>query len=529
MGRLLIEADTILGTGLSHATALAVEDGRVAGAGVPSDFTTWVDSETKRLRLGSSVVSPGFVESHAHLLWMGQTAHQVDCSTPPNRSVADILTRIRARAALEPPGTWIVGFHYDEGLLTERRPPTLEELSAAAPNHPVYLSHNSGHLAVTNRYALRVSGVDRHTAVPGVVKDAHGAPTGLLREAAALTLVGRHLPTTSLADKVRYIGEASQMALQAGVTAMTDAAMGLERDGSGEEEWRAYQAAAREGILQVRTQCYARWYSPDAFVPPPTHTPLLQAGGVKLFMDGSIQGHTGALSEPYYDDPEERGMLLYGLEELTQVMALHHGEGRQIIIHCNGDAAVDRALQAFRRVLPTLPHPYRHRIEHAQAATAGQLQEMAHLGVLPSFFVNHVYYYGDRHRDWYLGPARGARISPLAEALRYGLRFSLHSDAPVTALNPLATMRTAVERRTREGQVLGPEMRIDSRTALLAYTRWAAYLGLRESLVGSLEAGTLADFTVLDGNPLDWSPDGENPDIQVSSCWIGGTERYQRR
>lgn len=527
MTRRLILADTILAPGAPVPRALAVENGRVVGAGQVQDFATWQDAETDVVQLGPVVVSPGFVESHAHLLWMGQSSHYLDCPTPPNQRVADILNRVSEEAARRPRGTWIVGFHYDEGLLAERRPPTLDELTAAAPAHPVYITHNSGHLAITNRMALARAGIVAGESTPGVVHDGAGHLTGLLKEARALDLVARHLPVATLDDKVQFIREASKAAWTVGVTAMTDAAMGLAGPQVTEADWCAYRTAEARGALGVRTVCYARAPSLDAFVPDPYSTPWLEAGGVKLFADGSIQGHTGALEAPYYDAPEENGMLLYDRAELQRVMKGHHTAGRQILIHCNGDAAITLALDAFSAVLPPRPHPFRHRVEHAQMATPAQLDRMAAIGVLPSFFVGHVYHYGDRHRDWYLGPERGSRISPLSEALHAGLLFSLHSDCPVTPLDPLHSIRIAVERRTRAGTPLGPNFRIGARAAWLAYTRWAAYLGLRERMVGSLEAGRMADFTVLDKNPLEWRPGGDNADVRVLATWVGGQERYR--
>ena len=528
MSRRLIVARRVLsGASDSTATALAIEGGRVVGTGRPDDFSTWVGPGTVETHLPEMVVSPGFVESHAHLLWMGQVSRLVDCSTPPNTTVADILSRVRAAAASRPAGTWIIGFHYDEGLLAERRPPTLEELTAAAPAHPVYITHNSGHLAITNRLALAMAGLRDGNSTPGVTHGPDGRLTGLLREDPALDLVSRHLPVPTLDDKVHFIGEASQAALAVGTTALTDAAMGLARPGATEADWAAYQTAEARGVLGVRTVCYARAPHAEAFVPAPYCTPWLQAGGVKLFADGSIQGHTGALSAPYHDSPQETGMLLYDVPTLTRVMEQHHKAGRQILIHCNGDAAIDVALDAFAAVLPPRPHPYRHRIEHAQMATRRQLERMEALGILPSFFVGHVHHYGDRHHDQYLGPARGSRISPVQEAVELGLLFSLHSDCPVTPLDPLLSMRVAVERKTQSGRTLGPTLRARAEAAFLAYTRWAAYLGLRESQVGSLEPGRWADFAVLDGNPLDWAPDGDNPPVRVQSTWVGGEERFR--
>ena len=242
------------------------------------------------------------------------------------------------------------------------------------------------------------------------------------------------------------------------------------------------------------------------------------------------QSAAGTGSRPGQADPGVPGLRLL---ELVQVMDT-------LRRNCPWDARQTHAslmpylleetyeaLDAFAAVLPPRPHVYRHRIEHAQMATRAQLDRMAALGVLPSFFVGHVHYYGDRHHDRYLGPTRGSRISPVQEAVEAGLLFSLHSDCPVTPLDPLHSIRVAVERKTPGGRTLGPALRARAETAFLAYTRWAAYLGLREQSIGSLDPGRLADFTVLDGNPLEWRPDAENTPIGVVSTWVGGEERYR--
>ncbi len=524
MAKVLFDARKIVNADGTEAEVLAIEDGRIVGTGVYDDFVTWTDAYTQRVSVGEGTILPGFVESHAHLLMMGQVKEQIDCGTPPNQKVGDILNRIHHEALTKEPGQWIVGFHYDESLLAEGRPPTVDELTAAAPDNPVYLVHNSGHLAVVNHVALKNAGLTSTTMIPGVEKH-HGELTGLLQEARALESVSRHIPQPTLADYMRFIRQGSEDCWTVGVTAMTDAAMGLGDPEASRVIWNAYQRASESGDLGVRVQCYSRVLSTQSFVPEPYVSPYLWAGGVKLFADGSIQGHTGALCAPYCDRPDETGMLLLNRDELVDLFAHFHLQNRQIIIHCNGDLAIQTALEAFDTVMVQSPkESIRHRIEHAQMATTEQLETMKRIGILPSFFVNHVYYYGDRHRDRFLGDRRGARISPLRDAIDAGLIFSLHSDCPVTPVNPLRTLHTAQHRMTQGGQVLGVDQRIAAKQALRAYTDWAAYLGFREGFVGSLNAARWADFVVVDENPLD------NPESvpQVLSTWTGGECRYAR-
>ena len=520
MEKILFVADRIVDVDGSEATALAVQSGRIIGKGTEDDFSTWIDQNTQRIRLDGTVL-PGFVESHAHLLMMGQVKEQIDCGTPPNGGVTDILNRIKEEARRLGPNQWILGFHYDESLLSERRPPTLEELTAAAPANPVYLTHNSGHLAVVNQRALDIAGMTVQTSIPGVEKRA-GRLTGVLKEATALEAVSRYIPKPGLDEYVRYIRSGSADCLKVGVTSMTDAAMGLGDDRNSKLIWDSYQRASETGDLMVRVQCYARVRDHDSFVPDPMNSPDLLAGGVKLFADGSIQGHTAALNLPYSDQHDEQGMLLYQPDELAEVIHHFHQQRRQVIIHCNGDRAIDTAITAYAKILRDDPgNPLRHRIEHAQMASREQLIAMKELSVLPSFFVNHVYYYGDRHYSLFLGPERGQRISPLRDAVSLDLRFSIHSDCPVTPLNPLYSIYIASTRTTRNGHILGADQTISVMDALRAYTSWAAYLGLREDSVGRLMPGLWADFVVVDRSPF------QNTETsRVLSTWVGGECRY---
>jgi predicted amidohydrolase YtcJ len=245
-------------------------------------------------------------------------------------------------------------------------------------------------------------------------------------------------------------------------------------------------------------------------------------GAFKLWADGSIQGITGALTEPYCCAPDTTGVLIFPQEGLDRrVRALHDG-GWQIGIHGNGDASIDAILDAYAAALRANPRPdHRHRIEHCQMVREDQLDRMAELGVAASFFIKHVYYWGDRHRDIFIGPERAARIDPLASAERRGLRFALHSDCPVTPVPPLFGVWCAVNRITRNGDVLGAEQRIGVETALRAYTSMAAELAFEESIKGTLEPGKLGDITVLSADPTAVPPETLK-DLTVDLTVIGG-------
>ena len=258
----------------------------------------------------------------------------------------------------------------------------------------------------------------------------------------------------------------------------------------------------------------------------------LKLGAVKMSQDGSNQGFTGYFSKPYFTafkgDATYRGYPRRGRAALTEMVKQVHRAGYQIAIHGNGDAAIDDILHAFREAQQELPRPdARHRIEHCQYVREDQLDEIAELGITPSFFVGHVFYWGDRHRDVFLGPERAARISPLRSAERRGIRFTIHDDTPVTPVNPLRLVWTAVNRTTRSGQVLGAEQRVSVRQALRAVTIDAAWQNFEQDSKGSIEVGKLADFVILSDDPSTVDQPSIK-DIRVVETVVEGKTIYRK-
>jgi len=240
--------------------------------------------------------------------------------------------------------------------------------------------------------------------------------------------------------------------------------------------------------------------------------------------DGSLQLLTGCVAEGYLCKPEEHGMMLLDPADLASRIAALDAAGWQVAVHGNGDAAIGAIIDSYARLGGT---GRRHRIEHCQTVREDQLARMAEHGVLASFFIKHVYYWGDRHRDRFLGPARARRISPLASATKHGVRFGLHSDTPVTPVPPLEGIWCAVARTTRGGELLGPEQAIDVEAALRGYTIEAAYLAGEEDIKGSLEPGKLADLAVLSADPTA-VPTDRLRSITVETTVVGGEVVFDR-
>src|SRR5699024_7241721 len=249
----------------------------------------------------------------------------------------------------------------------------------------------------------------------------------------------------------------------------------------------------------------------------------------KMFQDGSIQGLTGALREPYYQHPDIDGDLIHEQESFQEEVLDLHRRGFRVTTHGNGDRAIGSILAAYEYALEKFPmRDHRHRIEHVQTGQPEDLKKMAKLQVAGSFFINHVYYWGDRHEQIFLGPERARRISPLAEAAQHNLLFTLHSDCPVTPISPLFSVWSAVNRTTRNGKLLGPEQRIDVVTALKAMTIYGAALNFEEEHTGSIEIGKQADFTILEADPTTVHPD-EIKDITIQATFINGQSVYENK
>ena len=252
----------------------------------------------------------------------------------------------------------------------------------------------------------------------------------------------------------------------------------------------------------------------------------LTIGAIKLFADGSIQGYTGHLCSPYHipfkGQEEYRGYASMPREELTRQVTEIYAAGHQVAVHVNGDAAIDDFLAAVGEAAAAHPRPDARPIAvHAQMAREDQLDEMKRLGVVPSFFSLHTYYWGDRHRDIFLGPERAARISPARSALDRGMRFTIHTDAPVVPMTPLLLWWAAVNRETTSGQALGPDQCLGASAALRALTIDAAWQLELEDSRGSIEPGKFADFATLDGDPL--ADPTAIRDLRVTGTWVGGT------
>ena len=514
-------------------TGLGVEAGRIARVGSEAELRAWAGERGARVvELAGRALLPGFIDAHGHFPGAGIYAVHVDLNSPPIgtiESLDDLRGRLAERASQTAAGEWIVGWGYDDTLLAETRHPTRRDLDRVSRDHPIALWHVSGHLAVLNSAGLAALAIDAGTDDPvgGVIRREAGSrePDGVLEETAAEVV--RPLLAPGLRDGLRMVRRATELYLRAGVTT-------AQSGGADANILRSLRVLSWLGVIPLRLVLWPLDETADALLAGelsfPEDDAWLRLGAVKLIADGSIQGYTGYLSRPYHvppgDDPSYRGYPAIPREQLIERVVHFHRAGLQVAVHGNGDASIDDILDAFEAAQAASPREdARPIVVHAQMARDDQLDRMRALGVIPSFFSLHTYYWGDRHRDRFMGPERAARMSPARSASERGLRFTIHCDAPVVPMEPLRLVWAAVNRRSRSGVAIGPEQRITPMQALRAVTIDAAHQHFEEREKGSLEPGKLADLVILSRSPLE-SPEGIDR-LQVVETIIGGRSVFR--
>ena len=514
----------------SVVQAVGIRDGRIAALGSNDEALAGKRTGTTVIDARGKTVLPGFIEPHNHMVGFSTNLLEVDVRTPPNRSIADIVDRLRERASTTPPGEWVRGRGYDDTGLRDVRHPTRHDLDAATTDHPVVIVHNSGHMLAANSVALEMARIHDETPDPlgGRIGrfPASGEPDGMLYETAQ-GLVNRLLPSYT-EDEVRAgFVRAQEEYLRRGITTIHDAGVTNAR---GVDILDTYRRAWREDFLKFRVNMFIHWeYLKDSNFAWRTGDgdEWVRVAGCKIISDGSIQGITAALREPYHCDPDEQGWLIYEQDELNDIVMTLHRRGYQIATHANGDAAIDAALVAYENALRAIPRPdHRFRIEHCQVCVPEHILKMRELGVIPNFFPNHVYYFGDRHRDRFLGSERVAHLDPIGSAVEAGIKPLLHSDCPVTPVNPLFCMQNAIDRLTSSGRTLTGTERVPVREAISMMTVNAAYGTFEEDVKGSLEVGKLGDLIVLQHDPFREATH-ELGLIESAATIVGGRIMYQ--
>ncbi len=519
-----------------QAEAVAVRNGRILYVGNAEGVGRFRGPTTRTLDLKGQTLTPGFIESHAHLLNLGYARLELDLTT--TASYAELVARVDSAARAAAPGTWITGRGWHQSKWQADSAdwvggfPTHTDLSAISPDNPVWLVHASGHAALANAAAMQVAGIGATTdAGPGgeLIRDAREQPTGLFNEA-AMQLVQPYLPARTPARDRQALDLAFAECLAHGLTAFHDAGVDqatldlyqqLRDDEALPLRLYAMLAGSDDALLQ-------RW---QARGPLRDSTHWLTVRAIKLYADGALGSRGAWLLDPYADAPGHVGMPVTPVAEVAQKTAAGLAAGFQLCVHAIGDRANRQVLDLYEaafRQHPEAARDARFRIEHAQHLHPDDLPRFAALGVIPS--MQTIHFASDR--PWAMGRLGQARIEAGAymwqSLVQSGARLINGTDAPVEPISPVACFYAAVTRRTLAGTPPGgyePQQRLTRAQALRAYTLDAAYAAFADTALGSIEVGKCADFTVFSQDIMT-VPDEELLRTQVRYTIVDGVVRY---
>jgi len=568
----LVEDETIVyhGTIITMARgkfnpveAFATRQQMIVAVGTLAEVEEVVGVGAKKVDCTGKCILPGLIDPHIHLLMTALVTHpkhMVDFSYPRVKNRQGALDLVKQAAEAETGTKWISGYGYDPSLVAEHPDLTLQMLDeVAGDGHPVFILNQSGHFAYLNTAGFKAAKIGTRPEDPGYPskdpnfqKDGNGKLTGVIVEE-AVTIIAPFLPKLQPHEVLASAREVLRTWASRGITTVFDCGIGhldglpdlalireataLRSVGPPLPRFRgAIAIQAIEHLLPVL----------DILRPPPWRLDNIQVYGIKFWLDGSTQGFTAALHEPYLDS-RGTGIPSYGIlnyragqdlssapddDRLFNTMRPFAAAGWQIVCHSNGSRALDQALRVYGRVFAAHPEAARrhmHRLEHVTAdVSAAQLARAARLGLGVSHLMAHVRKWGPAFEDWVLGPERAGRIDPVADDIGQGVTYSFHSDSPISTADPLQCAETATGRwMDEDGQVLGEGQRVSVEEALAGVTVNAArQVGVLDE-VGTIEVGKKADFVVLDRDVRE-THGRLRRDVTVLETWIGGKLAFKK-
>ena len=524
---------------LKNIGAVAVRGERIVAVGTAAEVLRLRSDDTRILKLGEQALVPGFIDAHGHMTFLARLINFVNLSSPPVGTVEtmdDLVNMVRKHIddTGAVPGKWVFGYGYDDSLIAENRHPTRDDLDQASTEHPIVLTHVSGHLAAVNSMALSLAGVDADSEDPpgGVIRRRLGSrePNGVLEETAAFSFNMERSENSDPEVLEAMFRQSADLHASYGITTVQDGGSTL----NDVDVFR--KAAARRpfpidvvaflGVNRVDDDTL------DSIQLEKNYTGGFRVGGVKFVLDGSPQGRTAYLSKPYNEGPpgtdeDYRAYPSYPAEKYNNRVARMIRAGIPVLAHANGDAAIDMMIEGVSGALAGAEMvDHRSVIIHAQLTREDQLPLIKALGIVPSYYAAHPFFWGDWHRRSF-GEERAAFISPVGRSIELGIPFTVHNDAPIVPPDMMRLLWITVNRKTRSGFVLGAEQRATPLQALHAITLGAAYQYFEEDQKGSITPGKRADLVVLGANPLTVDPDMIK-DIPIIETFARGKSVYRR-
>ena len=508
---------------IPQAEAFAVKHGRFIAVGTSDDIRNIVGPGTEVIDAEGMTVTPGFIDTHCHPSGVNEL-YGVNTNLT---IVAEIQAVLRAKAADTPPGYWVDGFMFDDTKVADG-PLHRTHLDEAVPDHPVNVAHRGGHTNWYNSKAFELAGVTRDTPDPDdgrFDRDADGDQNGMVAENARRVFrgVGRQ---DGLSDDERRkrsregMAHISKLLTAAGLTTVHDA-------GASRDKLVAYQDAYQSGELRHRAYVMIRGAYQDlrnAGISTGFGDEWLRIGGVKYVADGSASERTMRMSTPFEGRPDDYGILTMSQEQIHEVVEDAHRNNWQVGIHANGDVTIDMVLNAYERVLERWPHPdRRHRIEHCSLVNPELLQRIKDTGTIPTPFWTYIHFHGEKWSEY--GAAKMEWMFAHRSFLDYGIPVPGASDYTPGPFEPLMAIQSMVTRKDFNGQVWGGNQRVTVDEALRIATLHGARASYEESAKGSITAGKLADFVMLDRDPHDVDPDAIK-EIAVVRTVAGGKTVY---
>ncbi|WP_373400673.1 amidohydrolase [Algoriphagus halophilus] len=521
--------------------AVAVKDGKILALGSSSEIADYISEVTQLVDLTGRTMTPGFIESHAHLMGIGYNKLELDLMYV--QSYDELLDKVAEAVSKAQPGEWITGrgWHQDKWLEKPDKMvkgfQTNDLLNQVSPNNPVFLRHASGHATFANAKALELAGInnlkgERPGEVEGgeIILDELGNPTGVLTERAS-SLVGKLVPAETPERAEQALTLALQELAEKGITSFHDA-------GSGQSTIDLIEKFKKEGKLTARMyvmlagsdpELLENWYKQGPRIDSADH--LLSVRSIKLFCDGALGSRGAWLLEEYSDRPGHFGHETLPMEVVGQVSEKAIPAGFQVNSHAIGDRANREVLDQYEGAFGKFPdkNDLRFRIEHAQHIDLEDIPRFGEMGVIAAMQAIHL----SSDRPWAIDRLGEKRIVDGAyvwqKLLQTGAVVTNGTDAPVEPLDPIPSFYASVTRKTLAGTPDGgyeANQKLSREEALKAYTLSGAYAEFEEGFKGSIEVGKAADFTVFDQNIME-IPEEEILTAKVMMTVVGGKIVYQ--